>query len=446
MDKELLSVGIDVGTTTTQMVVSRLTAQNQAGAFAVPRLDITKRTLIYQSPVHFTPLLGTDLVDGAGLEKLLRQEYEKAGIQPKDVDTGAVIITGETSRRKNAETVLRHLSHLAGDFVVATAGPDLESILAAKGAGATELSAATGKRVLHMDIGGGTSNLCLIQDGQVIKTGCLNVGGRLIKYEQGKVTYLSPVAQTLTHLKVGDPVTEAALLPLAEKLTQGLEMAAGKRQSTDLLTQLTTKEALPWEPTDADLICFSGGVADCVKADVCWDAYGDLGPVLGRCIRKSLLSPYHLADHTIRATVMGAGCHATQLSGSTVYHRGVTLPVQNLPVVAFHRQELVTESSIRSGLSRLDGPGVLAMPGFISPSYAQVQQLADTIINATENEAIYVTLEQDMAKVLGQAMALRCPNRAILCLDGLPVQDNCYLDVGKPVGPALPVIIKTLIL
>ena len=439
-------MGIDVGTTTTQMVVSRLTAQNKAGAFAVPRLDITKRTLIYESPVHFTPLLGTDLVDGAALERLLREEYARANIRPEDVDTGAVIITGETSRRENAETVLRHLSHLAGDFVVATAGPDLESILAAKGAGATELSATTGKQVLHMALGGGTSNLCLIEEGQTVKTGCLNVGGRLITYENRRITYLSPVAKNLTHLQVGDPVTEADLLPLAEKLTQALEMAAGKRPATELLQQLTTKEAADWTPVNADLISFSGGVADCVKEDIPWDAYGDLGPVLGRCIRKSFLTPYHLADQTIRATVMGAGCHATQLSGSTVYHRGVTLPVQNLPVVAFAKQELVTETAIAKGLSRLDTPGILAMPGFASPSYEQVRTLAQTIIQGVGNRDIYVTVEQDMAKALGQAMALLSPQRAILCLDGLPVQENCYLDVGKPVGPALPVIIKTLIL
>ena len=91
-------MGIDVGTTTTQMVVSRLTAQNKAGAFAVPRLDITKRTLLYESPVHFTPLLGTDLVDGAALERLLREEYARANIRPEDVDTGAVYEGGQTIR------------------------------------------------------------------------------------------------------------------------------------------------------------------------------------------------------------------------------------------------------------------------------------------------------------------------------------------------------------
>jgi ethanolamine utilization protein EutA len=201
----LKSVGLDVGTTTTQLIVSELTVQNQASGFMVPRLEITDRQILYRSPVHFTPLLGQDRVDGAAIREIVTTEYQKAGIRREDVDSGAIIITGETSRKENAAEVLRNLSDYAGDFVVATAGPDLESVLAAKGAGAVEYSAKTGKRVLHFDIGGGTSNFCLIEDGNIVRTGCLNVGGRLVKYDKDhKITYISPVLQGLTSLKVGD--------------------------------------------------------------------------------------------------------------------------------------------------------------------------------------------------------------------------------------------------
>ena len=194
MGKELLSVGLDVGTTSTQMILSKLTAENRASAFAVPQLEITDREILYRSPVHFTPLSSHNLVDGGALRKLIEKEYEAAGITREMVDTGAVIITGETSRRENADTVLAELSDLAGDFVLATAGPDLESILAARGAGAYEHS--EGRRILHMDIGGGTSNLCLLEDGKLLATGCLNVGGRLLKLdENGTVTYRSPVLE-----------------------------------------------------------------------------------------------------------------------------------------------------------------------------------------------------------------------------------------------------------
>ena len=136
----LLSVGLDVGTTTTQFVVSRLKVENKASSFSVPEMEISRREILYRSPIHFTPLLGQDLVDGEGIRKIVSGEYEKAGITQSQVDTGAVIITGETSRKENARAVLHALSDYAGDFVVATAGPALESILAAKGAGAAELS------------------------------------------------------------------------------------------------------------------------------------------------------------------------------------------------------------------------------------------------------------------------------------------------------------------
>ena len=181
MDETLLSVGLDIGTTSTQLIVSQLTISNRASSFAVPEMEIADRNILYRSDVHFTPLLEGNLVDGDKIRDLVEQEYKNAGISRSDVDTGAVIITGETSRRENAKTVLSSLSEFAGDFVVATAGPALESILAARGAGADAYSAETGKTVFHMDIGGGTSNLALIENGQITCTDCLNVGGRLIK-------------------------------------------------------------------------------------------------------------------------------------------------------------------------------------------------------------------------------------------------------------------------
>ena len=200
MENKLCSVGLDVGTSTTQMVVSELQVENRATGFAVPQLQITGRQVLYESPVYMTPLLQGELVDGLAIRAIVEGEYAKAGIRREQVDTGAVIITGETSRKENAAAVLKELSGFAGEFVVATAGPDLESSLAAKGAGAFRYSRDTGKRVLHIDIGGGTSNLALIEAGELRQTGCMNVGGRLLKCSKtGLVTYVSP-AVSYTHL------------------------------------------------------------------------------------------------------------------------------------------------------------------------------------------------------------------------------------------------------
>ena len=440
MSEKLLSVGLDVGTTSTQMVVSELLVENRASGFAVPEMEITDRKILYRSPVSFTPLVEGTLINGEQLRRLVEEEYQKAGITRGQVDTGAVIITGETSRKENARTVVQALSEYAGDFVVATAGPDLESVLAAKGAGAVDYSRDTGKTVLHMDIGGGTSNLTLIRDGKIIKTGCLNVGGRLVKFSpEGTVTYRSPVLEGLTSLEPGKLSTKEQRTQLAEILTSALEMAAGRKPETPLLGQLLTEEAgKPWQPPEEPVVVsFSGGVADCIGTDHPDLAFGDLGPELGRAIRKSSLcrEAYVLGRETIRATVIGAGCHSAQLSGSTVYHQNVEFPLKNLPVV----KEIDRKSAPR------DGPVVLALEGIRSPSYAQVAQLAQQLA-AQYELPLLICLEQDMAKALGQALAVRLPPDArILCIDRIRVEEDSYLDIGQPVGGALPVVVKTVI-
>ena len=434
----LLSVGLDVGTTSTQLVVSRLTVENRASSFAVPDMDITERNVLYKSPVYFTPLLDERHVDGTGIREIVQAEYQKAGIRREDVDTGAIIITGETSRKENARAVLDALSDYAGDFVVATAGPDLESVLAAKGAGAVELSRTTGKPVLHMDIGGGTSNLALIEDGKITRTGCLNVGGRLIKFrENGEITYVSSVLSGIFSGKPGEIATQAELRELAQSLTQTLEMAAGLREPTQLMEKLLTEETgRKWNPPAGEvIISFSGGVADCMAEELPWNQFGDLGPILGQTIRKSSLcrGQYALGRETIRATVIGAGSYSTQLSGSTVYSQNVRFPLKNLPVV--EKNSELYEGSV-----------VLSVPGITSPTYAQVREIARELAQ-TQPPELYICLEADMAKALGQALAARLPPETrILCIDRIRVGENSYLDIGQPVGGAFPVVVKTLVL
>ena len=439
MSESLLSVGLDVGTTSTQMVVSRLRIENKAGSFAVPEMEIREREILYKSPVHFTPLRQGDLVDAAAIQSIVDAEYTAAGISKKQVDTGAIIITGETSRKENARAVLEQLSGYAGDFVVATAGPDLESILAAKGAGAVEFSAKTGRTVLHMDIGGGTSNLALIEGGVITATTCLNVGGRLLKLDpQGRLTYVSPVLQGIFHKQTGEVVNREEVLELGEKLVRALEAAAGLRESDALTERLRTKEAATMTPPKKAVISFSGGVADCIETEKPWLAFGELGPELGQAIRKSRLcaGAYRLGSETIRATVIGAGSHSAQLSGSTVFYQNIEFPLKNLPVVSAPEQ-----------LTRLDGAGVLALRGMCSPSYGALAELAERILRSFRGDTLILALEQDMAKALGQCLALRLGKDAkILCVDRVRLEPESYLDVGAPVGPALPVVVKTLVL
>jgi len=425
MSEGILSVGIDLGTTTTQMIVSRLQVENTASAFAVPRMEIRKREILYRGGIHFTPLLSADTIDAAAVAEIIEEEYQAAGITPQQVQTGAVIITGETARKENAREVLSALSKLAGDFVVATAGPALESVLAARGAGADQAAKERGRYVLHFDIGGGTSNLALFDpEGRLIDTGCLNVGGRLLKFdEHGAVTYVSPVLRDMDH---SHPER------LARMLASVLEEAAGLtpvRLLPDFITDKTVQ--LPQSPV---LLSFSGGVADLIGAEKPPYAYGDLGVLLGQAIFQSKLcqGEYLLGQETIRATVIGAGSHATELSGSTICHANMTFPVQNLPVTKWGEAPM--------------GETAWFLEGKQSPSFREIEELADSIAEKAQKPLV-VAVERDMAKALGQALRLRLGmDYPLICLDGIHIPEGSYLDIAAPIagGTAVPVVVKTL--
>jgi ethanolamine utilization protein EutA len=176
---ELLSVGIDVGSATSHLVFSNLVLVKDEMSPTL-RFDIEERKVIYEGEIILTPLLEDKTIDVDALTAFFRKEYEKAGIDPADIQTGAVIITGESAKKQNARQIAQALSRDAGKLVAATAGPNFESLLAAMGSGATERSKNEGKTILSCDIGGGTSNLAISRNGEVLSTSCIALGGGLL--------------------------------------------------------------------------------------------------------------------------------------------------------------------------------------------------------------------------------------------------------------------------
>ena len=472
MHESLLSVGIDIGTSTTQLVISRLTLENRAGPFSVPRIAIGEKEVLYRSAIHFTPLLSETEIDAEGMRAIVAEEYRKSGFRQADISTGAVIITGETARKENARQVLAALSDFAGDFVVATAGPDLESILAARGAGIDEYAKEHHKKILHFDIGGGTSNLALYDSGTPVATGCLDVGGRLVKIERERVTYVSPALERLGAAvpgvpipRVGDRAEESSLRPAVSALTGALEQAAGLAAADGLLPALMTRDTSWTPPAGVDGVSFSGGVADCI-----WTppedafAYGDMGVLLGRAIAAS--PAFQRAGivrgaETIRATVVGAGSHSTQVSGSTIFYRNVEFPLKNLPVLRLTEDEERSGDALASALRDkagwfADQGGMtqiaLSLRGEPNPAYGRIRDLARGIQSGMEpllERGMFpvIAVERDMAKVLGQTLwPMLGAEGALLCLDGVSAGSGDYLDIGAPVagGAVLPVVVKTL--
>ncbi|WEB27495.1 ethanolamine ammonia-lyase reactivating factor EutA [Enterococcus faecalis] len=472
MSKEtLLTVGIDLGTSTTQLVLSELTVENFASAFTVPRISISDKKVIYRSDIIFTPLLNQSEIDAEPIKAFVAEQYRQAGIHKQDIQMGAVIITGETARKSNANNVLRALSGYAGDFVVATAGPDLESIIAGKGAGAQTYSETKRKPVVNLDIGGGTTNLAVFKDGEVIDTACFDIGGRLIKLDQQqKITYIAPKIQEIINKKgltlhLGDQATEQNLLPIISELVAVLENSIGLGTKSPFYQLLVTNHPLR-KGEELPIVTFSGGVADCLNTtSTNLFKYGDIGLLLGKHLRKSLIfSEKEVLEsaETIRATVVGAGSHTAEISGSTIAYREKILPVKNIPILKLAQEDetlTVTElgQRIQEKLNwhRIEEtPQIaLAIRGMSNPTFADIQRYGQGIVEGlaslvAEQIPIIVMVDEDMAKALGHALSAHLPkDYPFICLDSVKVENGDYVDIGLPVaeGAVLPVIVKTLV-
>src|SRR5712692_11812521 len=179
---ELTTVGIDVGSSTSHLMFSRLHLQ-RLGQYLSSRYVVVKREMLHRSPILLTPYRADNTIDADALDAFLQTAYAEAGLTPADVDSGAIILTGEAIKRTNARAVADLFAEHAGKFVCASAGHNLEAILAANGSGALALSRQTERTVLNVDLGGGTSKLALVSGGHVHETAAINVGGRLVAFD-----------------------------------------------------------------------------------------------------------------------------------------------------------------------------------------------------------------------------------------------------------------------
>lgn len=463
-DSTILSVGIDIGTTTTQVAISRFTMANRAGLFAVPDVVITDKSLLYKSDSFLTPLAG-DLLNGDALRTLVLGSIQESGYVPEEIKTGAVIVTGESLQRTNARSIVESLALLAGQFVVASAGPDMEAVIAGQGSGAAAWSERYGKCVVNVDVGGGTTSLACFDSGELIACGSFDIGGRLFIEQNGVVTRLSPTAKQLNpNLSTGETLSVSAMEAVAEQCTDVLEAALGFSTKPTAYEHLVTAGGSVFLPHRPDAIMFSGGVANYVYQP-CDDLlrHHDFGVLLGQTIRKrqalqqlQWLTPLE----TIHATVLGAGSYTTHVSGSTVTYSAGVFPLRNLPVMQLTAAEESTifagdadllASRLRWFQSQVDSPQIaIGLTGMANPPYTFIRQVADVIAASdvhSLSSPLVILLRHDMAKALGQALQLRLPEIDIICLDRLSVKTNDYIDIGEPImdGLVVPVVIKSLI-
>ncbi|TYP75611.1 ethanolamine ammonia-lyase reactivating factor EutA [Paenibacillus methanolicus] len=345
-DEWITSVGVDLGTSTTKLIFSRLRVAKVSDAASLPAYRIAERVIDYASAMHRTPLEGEDRLDLGRIAALLAEEYRRAGRGLSDVQTGAVIITGETANKANAAEALHELAGRAGDFVVATAGADLEAMLAGKGSGAEAYSARTGQTVLNVDVGGGTANAAFFRSGELVATVTLRVGGRLIELDaSGEAINVAAAIRPWLRAS-GFDVARGQRCALGEYEAVAASMADALlgyltgRTASGCVSTLLVGEAPPLLPP-FDALMLSGGVAALAErakpASIAEAAaYGDIGLLLADALVRAadrMNLRRVAAAHTSRATVIGAGTRTVEISGATVHVAPGVLPIRNLPVV-----------------------------------------------------------------------------------------------------------------
>lgn len=466
----ITSMGLDLGTSTTKMIISRLRLMNTGGQSALPRVEIAERQLVYASPIYTTPLKNHEEIQMEAISDLIQQEYQKAKVSLADIQTGAVIITGETATKKNAEVVVHSLAHRAGDFVVATAGADLEAILAGKGSGAERRSLENQAAIANIDIGGGTANTVFFENGETVGTLTFHVGGRLIRLDaKGTLHYVSDALKPwLTAngytLTPSESIDLQHLMEMTRRLCESMVSYLLKRNDdndAELLILGNSKDMR----RDFQELVISGGIGSLLDQELPQSmeevaVYGDFGPLLAPILREVCLGigvKVVQAKDAGRATVLGAGMQSTEMSGSTIYANPLLLPLRNVPVLQVDLDaEQGLAKAINIGITRFqdlqDAPFALALMGPPVHSYADLISLADQIASLlrtklSHKSCMVILCEHDMAKALGQSIFLRCrQGPPVICIDQVQVRHGDYVDIGKPVaGEAIPITVKTLV-
>ncbi|NHI88177.1 MAG: hypothetical protein EAX87_01570 [Candidatus Thorarchaeota archaeon] len=472
---KVTSVGIDIGSSTSHLIFSRLTLKRETSLFNMTnRFNLVNREILYEGSIIFTPLLDRLNIDVDAVVHFCKEEYKKAGMTPEMVETGAVIVTGETAKKKNAEEIVNRLSSESGKFVSAAAGPNLESLLSAMGSGIVEQSLSSQKTLLHVDIGGGTSNLAIVSRGQVLGTSCINVGGRLLGIDENFLIWRidGPTQFLMNELgmsyKIGDTIPEKDARTIAREYAKTLiEVMQGPARSRVAKELMMTADLDFSRPIDA--YSFSGGVAELFFGSD--EAFDDIGLMLAQEIR-SLIETIGLTvvepKNKIRATVIGAGAFSLSVSGSTTFFdKEIDLPVMNVPVLPvnlgddeFTPDRLVEEiGKSFTTFDMVEGEDMVALyfrdlivsriyigDEWLTPFAKAIEKALPTSVY--KKKLIILIFGYDLAKRLGLAIrdGTSIKNN-ILVLDELQLEAGDWIDIGAPLKStqSFPVTVKSLV-
>jgi len=469
----LISVGVDIGSSTSHLVFSRLVMERLDNRYIV-----SERTVLHESDVLLTPYAENQTIDAERLGQFIESQYEAAGITPAKIDTGALILTGVAVRRSNARAIADLFAQEAGKFVSVSAGDALETTLAAFGSGAAALSIRTAQVVMNIDMGGGTTKFAVCSQGQVVDITALDVGARIVSFDShGRVNRIEEAAKQLAleaqvNLALGEPLEEIDRLKLVQLMAQRVLQVAHHTQDTplpDAVLGLLRLDPMGYghHPT---ILTFSGGVSEYLY-DRQTASFNDLGADLACEVKRLVLTQWPDIElrepmQGIRATVVGASQYTVQVSGSTIFvEPKETLPLRNIAVIA-PELDLSAEvlepddiaQAIRKSLRRLDlheGETVVAL--FYqwggSAGYARLDAFCSGVQSGlgaliAKGRPVVLVGEADCAGLIG----IHCQQERqfgvpVISVDGVTLTELNFVDIGEMLetSGAVPVVIKSLV-
>jgi ethanolamine utilization protein EutA len=342
------------------------------------------------------------------------------------------------------------------------------------GSGIVDYSLRTQKTILHVDLGGGTSNMAVVSNGQVISTSCNNVGGRLLGIDEDLKMWRidGPTQFVMRELgmayRLGDTITEEDARTIARVYAETLlEVMQGPSESTIARELMMTDDLELTVPIDA--YSFSGGVAEMFYGSD--GRYDDIGTMLAKEIRD-LIEDMGLTvvepENKIRATVIGAGAFSLSVSGSTTFFdKGIELPLSNIPVLPVNlgmeefTVERVVEEVQRSfkTFDMVEGEDVVGLyfreliyskvytgDQWLAPFAKAIEKALPSSV--TKKRPIILLFGYDIAKRLGLALRDETSIQGgVLCLDELQLEAGDWIDIGEPLRDtgAFPVTVKSLV-
>jgi len=258
-------------------------------------------------------------------------------------DLGTLLFTGEAQRAHNCREVADRITTLWPGLFSAQLDPDHETRVAAHGAHAVTLSATRlGTPVVHFDVGGGTTNVAWIENGEIKDTCCLDLGAR-------KWICATPGRQLLRRTQQGIWIEESlGMITAPERLTGDLAARLG-REIADRIFNFSEADPrfviVPWKTPrridDAKVLSFSGGVVECLGMNDF--AFGDIGPWLGKALvekARILRKEIHISSEAGRATAFGVSTFGFQLSGNSLFHSD-DASLSNVPI--YSEREVFTD-------------------------------------------------------------------------------------------------------